>query len=1032
MKRAILCCLLFHLSFLCLGQTASQLIPMAEELFHEADSLKSLHEDNDAAVSAILGASYYADSYGKESLEYGMALGRVAPYLFASDYDWEKPLKEGLYIISEAKGVQCDEYAQLLTIYADYEYNDSLLKKDFAQQAVDIRKKVLGTQHPDYAHSLAILADCYDDEQHYDEAISLLTEAISVLRGHEDTHAKELGNALNRLMSICRRCGRHDEGIASMAELLELKKRILGKEHKSTIKTMRDLASYYRHVGDELKAYQLQNEANQLTSQAEIGSSDLYYVEPLSELAYAYEAQGRFDLAIPLCERILDIYKNNTLEQTREPSFVDSMFIAQAATRLSKCCQEGRKYHEAIEAATEACNIWDSYHLNKDTTYVDLLNTLAICHYRLDLPEYAGAFARKGMEILENNPEQGTDNLTYALSLRIQSEYLSETGEMEQASGLLRKALDIIGRHKGKNTSSFAYCQQQLAKAQVMSGMEPAAIMNYNESMATIKQLVLLDFSMKSPSERQKTWKSVEHLFVDSYPRFVIENHFYRDEAEIGGLLYDYSALFAKGLLLSAETSIADMVRRTESQELVMQLSGIQEKRERLERFYQNPDTQRSNEVTQLSREIEQGEKELVLKLKDAGYDYTGMLKTTWRDVKAVLGKQDIAVEFITFTTSLGDLITLAITLRSDDAYPQIQMLFDSNFLRGIDMDAISQKPIIYFEMSWGNLGNRLNGIKNIYFSPSGFLHSLSIENLPGCEAYNFYRLSSTRELVARREHEKVRQAALYGGLYYNVNPEEMEAESRAYEIDEDHQAFNSRSMVDDLVSRGALSRLPYLEGTNNEVEAISMMTKDNHIKTSSFTGSKGNEESFKGLSGSDIQLLHIATHGFYRSEEREDNDTEPDIMFGEYQRSNEDKALSRCGLLMSGADNAILGKLPNGVEDGVLTAQEIAQLDLSTLQLVVLSACETALGDVSRSEGVFGLQRGFKKAGAQSLIMSLWKVDDEATCFLMKEFYKNWLGGMSKHEALEQAKRAVRAHEEKGWDDPKYWAAFILLDGLE
>ena len=140
-----------------------------------------------------------------------------------------------------------------------------------------------------------------------------------------------------------------------------------------------------------------------------------------------------------------------------------------------------------------------------------------------------------------------------------------------------------------------------------------------------------------------------------------------------------------------------------------------------------------------------------------------------------------------------------------------------------------------------------------------------------------------------------------------------------------------------------------------------------------------------------------------------------------------------RSGLFMAGANYSMLGEdTPVGVDDGVLTAQEISLLNLRGSELVALSACDSAEGDIG-FDGVFGLQRGFKKAGANSILMSLWKVDDEATCLLMTEFYKNWIGEkMSKHDALEAAKRTVRSHKEKGWDDPKYWAAFILLDGLD
>ena len=178
-----------------------------------------------------------------------------------------------------------------------------------------------------------------------------------------------------------------------------------------------------------------------------------------------------------------------------------------------------------------------------------------------------------------------------------------------------------------------------------------------------------------------------------------------------------------------------------------------------------------------------------------------------------------------------------------------------------------------------------------------------------------------------------------------------------------------------------------------------------------------------------------------------------------------EDKSLTRSGLLLAGANNALMGKkLPEGVDDGILTAKEISQLDLRGLDLVVLSACETGLGEI-KGDGVFGLQRGFKKAGANSLLMSLWKVDDNATQLLMTQFYKNLTSGMSKFESLRQAQKCVREYEVevevksdirpsvsahakeqaqqnankekafkkvKKYEDPKYWAAFILLDAVD
>ena len=115
---------------------------------------------------------------------------------------------------------------------------------------------------------------------------------------------------------------------------------------------------------------------------------------------------------------------------------------------------------------------------------------------------------------------------------------------------------------------------------------------------------------------------------------------------------------------------------------------------------------------------------------------------------------------------------------------------------------------------------------------------------------------------------------------------------------------------------------------------------------------------------------------------------------------------------------------------DGILTSKEISQLDLKGLDLVVLSACESALGDI-REGGVYGLQRGFKKAGANTILMSLGKVDDEATKLLMVEFYRNLINGKTKHQSLKDAQLYLRTVENGKYNDPKYWASFIMLDGI-
>ena len=190
------------------------------------------------------------------------------------------------------------------------------------------------------------------------------------------------------------------------------------------------------------------------------------------------------------------------------------------------------------------------------------------------------------------------------------------------------------------------------------------------------------------------------------------------------------------------------------------------------------------------------------------------------------------------------------------------------------------------------------------------------------------------------------------------------------------------------------------------------------------FGQKEASEENLKTLSGTVTpQVIHIATHGFFLPEKTAGKKEEGAGRGNTYSLAND--PLMRSGLILSGGNYAWSGKTPiDGVEDGIVTAYEISQLNLSSTELVVLSACETALGDIKGSEGVFGLQRAFKMAGVKKMIVSLWQVPDKETAELMTSFYSYWLGGKKIEAAFEQAQADMRKKY-----SPFYWAAFVLIE---
>jgi len=215
------------------------------------------------------------------------------------------------------------------------------------------------------------------------------------------------------------------------------------------------------------------------------------------------------------------------------------------------------------------------------------------------------------------------------------------------------------------------------------------------------------------------------------------------------------------------------------------------------------------------------------------------------------------------------------------------------------------------------------------------------------------------------------------------------------------------------------------LPGTQVEIDSVDKLLKSAGWQTTEYTGDLALKDTVTQAHAP--RLVHIATHGFFLSDEELKAAAEAE---GKAANINEDPML-RAGLFFAGADRVRQGVAPEaGVDDGVLTAYEASQLNLEGTELVVLSACETGLGKELNVDGVFGLRRGLEEAGAGSLLMSMWSVPDKETEELMSLFYAKWLGGMDKPEALRQAQLEERETVKKryGKDLPFYWGAFVLI----
>lgn len=408
----------------------------------------------------------------------------------------------------------------------------------------------------------------------------------------------------------------------------------------------------------------------------------------------------------------------------------------------------------------------------------------------------------------------------------------------------------------------------------------------------------------------------------------------------------------------------------------------------------------------------------------------------TYQDVQKHLSPNDISIE-ISHGNNTEDTY-YALFLRKDWEAPKCVIIGEEALLDSMPYCQLQQTV-------WQAIidSAQINEGENIYFAPDGIFYNIPIEYLPLADGrnmsdvYNMFRVSSTRELCFRDStRQAYSSAVLYGGLKYDAMPQQgLYAQNRSdYRgIDNMSETVWTQWRAED---RAKYNYLPY---TLKEVDSISN-TINGSLHVTTYTDEYGDEKSFKALSGNSPSILHVATHGYYITPtQAEVMSRERLAQYGvsptEERQSVIDYSMERTGLLLAGAQYTLRGDtLPQDADDGILSAKEISHLDFTNTDLVVLSACKTALGDVT-NDGVAGLQRGFKIAGVKSILMSLWQVDDAATYLLMKQFYKSLFAGKNKQQALRDAQNYLRSYtvgNESPYSDIHYWGAFILLDAIE
>ena len=871
------------------------------------------------------------------------------------------------------------------------------------ERELEASKYVYGNRSKEVALVFYHLASLQFKQNNYLKAIELGEEGFEIDKERTDENKPlAIWYDLNNLSHYYYEYGNYSKAIEYSEVLLKKVQYINGDNREKLATVLTNLSKFNNSLGNYNKALKYAEQALKLKEDLSLECSESYAIT-LSNLATAKSNLGSYEEAISINKECYKIFTS-----LYGSSYSSNTVVLQ---NIAFNYGELNNYTDAITYGEKAYSIYKSHSIT-NADFVSLVSNLALCYFNLatnKFTEYSDSLFKKALNYLDEAEYtaiqlKNDNSLAHVLNNKA---YI--IGIKEDAYSILQKACKLSNRY---TMECFTY-YQNLEHFYLENGSYESALIIQNGTFPNFISRIKENL-ISIPMDAIKSYWNSRSIYSWLYYT-IPQCAFLTQNVEAISELYN-TLLLSKGFLLNADLRIKKSVFEEGDSCNVYYMNRMIEIRKKIIADYE-----RNIVLEDLEKEYAECENKLINNSR-AYRDYTTNFVTNWIQVQENLGERDIAVEFVRFSVK-ERIVYAALLLKREYNSPKLIPLF----LEEEYQDSLNQEE--KYNLIWKPIEEELYNISNIYFSPDGLLYSVGIEYLINnngqClhEKYNVYRLSSTKELINNKQGAKYGSAVLFGGIEYELGNEKED-----YRQDK----INNWNYVSNIHQRSTFDKI---ENTLSEVQDISTILNYHNIVTKAYTSTNGSEENFKNLSKMKVDIIHIATHGMYVNKEDAMNIKEKwnyrFIVNGKSNRMSEESALTRSFLVMAGG-NKLAMHLPyiENDNDGILTALEISELNFKDLEMVVLSACQTGLGDIN-NEGVIGLQRGFKKAGAHTILMSLDKVDDEATKILMVEFYRNLMDGKTKHQSLKDAQKYLRSVENGKYDDPKYWASFIMLDGL-
>lgn len=987
--------------------------------------------------------------YGVESPEYHLTQLKLAQHYldFTNKIDEASTIYEASYtnVVAKEIGPWHKDHLEILNHLAQlYEYKDQYnLTIKILDKASDVAYSKFSNEDPDYAAELDKIAALQLRLGLYEKAEKNIDKALDIFSKYkkDESRLEQYVHTLETQAKLFGIKGMFDEAQANLDKTVKMISKADVK-FENELATAAELSSLYIQLGKYSQTDIILTKLI-LDYEKTFGPFSLRLIEPLTNKGKILLLKGDYSEAERIAKRAFDLAiktygEVSTKTAPTQKLLSDLHYLlgdyeqAEKEVRAALASQEkqfGKNHIETAKSISQLALIM--FYKGDNTKEVEklMLESRDVIAAKLgkENPQYAEILknvatlyiAEKRFDIAFNSLTVAENiwrtkagkknNINLASIYTLTGDVYYQLKNYKKAEDFYTQSKDLYEKFFSKSHPEYVKVQSKLAKVYYMQKDFKRSKKFIEESLDNYEGFIKEYFPALSEREKAKYWNTIKSDF-EFYNTLAFSQ--LEDFKDLTGRVYNYQ-LITKALLLNSSIKIRERILSSSDEVLKGQYNAWLQKKETLTialSMSQEQLIENDIDRAMLQQQVEALEKELSQRSEGFGQSFENK-RITFEEVKKSLRPSECAVEMVRFRhfnhVLTDSVVYAALYLKPDSKSPKAVLFADGKkmetryfkFYRHAITGKV--KDIYSYGIFWEPLQKELGQVSTIFLSADGIYNQINLESIPTPDGR--YMLDNSNILLVSNTKD----------LYNN------KVKTRSKSTENVASMFGNPSFY--LASNASNNWSP-LPGTEKEVSQLQLLFKQNGWATNQFVEDKALEEAIKGMKSP--KIFHIATHGLYKPSQA--------VTMEEELKGNEallaQNPLMRTGLLLTGGGD-LLDKTDYNynMENGILTAYEAMNLNLDKTDLVVLSACETGLGDLQAGEGVYGLQRAFLVAGAKVLIMSMFKVDDDATQKLFLKFYLKWLNSGNIRDSFTEAKKELRDE----YPEPIYWGAFMMI-GME